>query len=1005
MEDYLADICFFMVGAAAVYFAAVSVYVLAKCCSESALRLRITSVWRMSPATLSVLSAFALVLLPTVAKRTGTMGSGLPAQTSAIAARSDETSLRGSGALAASAPWFTDISPTPTSVWLGVAWDSTAFVTEPFVEFYARTNLCAGAWESIGWAEAVAGETNISVEVEAARLPGGAMPQSAFFKAVADDGLGDDDEDYDCDGISNGDERLLGTNPRRADTDGDGFDDGVEAARVSYGAALPAFDLSSLSNVLSGTLPYQPVPASFAVDIPFDVQFVANRSRRAIVHFEGMVAFVGEGASDPTVYSAINDPADLYGTGQAAVAAYGCLFWMMGGGLGGPQLRAGIVQGTQGRWFVAEWRDVMHPNDYAYLTLERSTFLLAVSEAEPGTVYVRYETLAGSIDGSTGIVGAHGFGGVPDLLVGDCVLGSVTNGMTLAYHFGTGTDPLVADTDGDGLPDGWEAAHGMDPLVSNWTDGDPRTNADADPDCDGLTNAQEAALGTDPFQPDTDGDGMDDGWESRHGFDPAAHNGQTERTDDNANADPDGDGLTNAEECAWETNPSNADSDGDGVNDGTEIAQNSDPADATDGGLPNSRISVKFLFGDHSESHSEKYSLHLRVVSGSGYGNTPRSYIRTNRQYGECETNAFLIAPGWLYEVELAHSGTLLSGSPDYDYTLVALPQTPVQFLNTNGFFGVINASSSFPAAGKIANMYAVEQVIKTNSVVVAESAYLYITPEPSMPSVSARLYPTGLVGTANMRLKIEYLRSPASQTTFYPNTTSWKTIPADGEWHIVDDIGFDFRGGRASLSGTYGGYSYTNTFHVRGINPTDVSVENAIGDELWYLKAIARRESGQQNGHNYCQFNELGDLGTAWGDYRACPNFGGPNGWGIFMLDPPPTEETLWNWRTNVCQGVRHVYDVCIPAATQWINRQIAQQEAEEPDMPLAAQTFVIGGVAFRAGSDKTPIDACAIQRYNGASRWVIYWRNKTPTRAGAWCVRQTATTYVANVMEYVNE
>ena len=110
-------------------------------------------------------------------------------------------------------------------------------------------------------------------------------------------------------------------------------------------------------------------------------------------------------------------------------------------------------------------------------------------------------------------------------------------------------------------------------------------------------------------------------------------------------------------------------------------------------------------------------------------------------------------------------------------------------------------------------------------------------------------------------------------------------------------------------------------------------------------------------------------------------------------------------NWRTNVCQGVRHVYDVCVPAATQWINRQIAQQEVEEPDMPLAGQTFIIGGVEFRVGTDKTPIDACAIQRYNGAPRWVIYWRNKTPTRAGAWCVRQTATTYVANVMEYVNE
>ena len=217
---------------------------------------------------------------------------------------------------------------------------------------------------------------------------------------------------------------------------------------------------------------------SVAVDIPFFVEFAANRSNRAIVHFEGMVAFLGDGASSIPAYATIGDPEDLYATGQAAVAAYGCMFWTMGWG---SQLRTGIVQGTQGRWFVAEWRDMMHPNDYVNLTLESSTLLLAVSEAEPGTVYVHYETLSGSIDGSTGIVGAHGFGGVPNLLVADGVQGSVTNGMTIAYHFGTGTDPLNADTDGDDMPDEWEFAHGMNPLVDNRTDGNPRTNADADP--------------------------------------------------------------------------------------------------------------------------------------------------------------------------------------------------------------------------------------------------------------------------------------------------------------------------------------------------------------------------------------------------------------------------------------------------------------------------------------------------------------------------------------------
>ena len=600
---------------------------------------------------------------------------------------------------------FTDIRPFSNSVELGVAWTSAASSDPPFMEFYARTNLICGSWTPIGWAEAPSGETNMTVEVDAARLPGGAMPQAAFFIAVASNGIGCDDDDDDGDGISNADERTLGTNPHRADSDGDGIYDGTEAARVSYGAELPVFDLSSLSNVHSSVQSYLPDPASFAVDIPFDVELATNRSNRAIVYFAGMVSFLGKGEADPPAYFALNNPADLYDAHQATVAAYGSNFWPMGNA---HAFRAGIVPGTQGRWFVAEWRDVMHVNDYVNLTLERSTFLLAVSEIDPGTVHVWYESLAGSVDGSTGIVGAHGFGGVPNLLVGDHVQGSVTNGMTIAYHFGTGTDPLCADTDRDGLPDGWESAHGMNPLVSNWTDGDPRTDADADPDHDGLTNAQEASLGLDPFQPDTDGDGMDDGWESRHGFDPAVHNGQTDSLDDDAAADPDGDGLTNAEECAWGTNPFATDTDGDGVNDGVEVTQSSDPADPTDGGLPNSRISVNFLFGDHSDSHSEKYSLTVSPMPGIGTGISPRSFSWVNAAYGQCETRTAALRPGWTYEVRLSHASTNRAQGPDYDYTLNAVnPPQSVGVSDPEELLGVHSSSDIFTAMGKVATVTA----------------------------------------------------------------------------------------------------------------------------------------------------------------------------------------------------------------------------------------------------------------------------------------------------------
>ena len=89
----------------------------------------------------------------------------------------------------------------------------------------------------------------------------------------------------------------------------------------------------------------------------------------------------------------------------------------------------------------------------------------------------------------------------------------------------------AGDLDGDGLPDGWEADHGLD--VNNSAD------AGEDPDGDGLNNTAEYLNGTDPNDPDTDGDMMNDGWEVENGLDPLY---------DDAGEDPDDDGYTNLQE-------------------------------------------------------------------------------------------------------------------------------------------------------------------------------------------------------------------------------------------------------------------------------------------------------------------------------------------------------------------------------------------------------------------------------------------------------------------------
>ena len=138
----------------------------------------------------------------------------------------------------------------------------------------------------------------------------------------------------------------------------------------------------------------------------------------------------------------------------------------------------------------------------------------------------------------------------------------------------TETNPLKADTDSDTLKDGFE----VDQVNGSGTD--PKLK---DTDGDGLNdNVEFYQLGTDPNDPDTDDDGLWDGQEV------GVQDDDCPNTKTNPHKqDTDGDGLTDGEEDpdldgCWEkedgeTNPLAADSDGDGLKDGIEITIGTDP--------------------------------------------------------------------------------------------------------------------------------------------------------------------------------------------------------------------------------------------------------------------------------------------------------------------------------------------------------------------------------------------------------------------------------------------
>ncbi len=114
------------------------------------------------------------------------------------------------------------------------------------------------------------------------------------------------------------------------------------------------------------------------------------------------------------------------------------------------------------------------------------------TNAEAQTRWLDSSYLGASLDGSG--MGSVVLEGISVQLGPD--LDPDGDGLTTDDELTFGTNPEKADTDGDGLPDGWELAHSLSPLRTEGRDG-----AQGNPDGDGLDNAAEFATGTDPQNP------------------------------------------------------------------------------------------------------------------------------------------------------------------------------------------------------------------------------------------------------------------------------------------------------------------------------------------------------------------------------------------------------------------------------------------------------------------------------------------------------------------------
>lgn len=145
-----------------------------------------------------------------------------------------------------------------------------------------------------------------------------------------------------------------------------------------------------------------------------------------------------------------------------------------------------------------------------------------------------------------------------------------------------------------------------------WFTDEPTADPDGgDFDGDGLSNLAEVTIHqTNPLKADTDGDGLFDGWEVANLLDPN-DNGST-NVNNGGSGDPDNDGLTNSEEQDLGTDPNDADSDDDGITDGGEDDQGTDPNDPED--TPDAEWFI--LTGDLDEDEVKTRSRTVTIPAG-----------------------------------------------------------------------------------------------------------------------------------------------------------------------------------------------------------------------------------------------------------------------------------------------------------------------------------------------------------------------------------------------------
>ena len=514
-------------------------------------------------ATGAALLAFAIALMPTIAKRTGTTGDPSAIATQEHDPLSDWDSRHPGGGVRSGESDATlrfesiDVHSNDTAT-LRLAWPLDLIPTNTTIDLLVATSLVNSAWTWQCGHAVGEDDTNWTVTVALPETSPGTAAPSAFYRAVHRETCADTMDDFDGDGIPGAYELAHGTNPYVADAeDVPRLTVGADGQYATIQAALAASAPYSVVSLASGDyrvsesvrMPSQPVMvtcedgyAVFSGATPTGIFMLADGHESGHTLFRnlylnlasksGMQAGFWCGGGLPWMIpgaAAVFENVHIRAP-NPGVEYFGWLFY---GHCEAPAVIRGCCVNASG----AEWMFGVLGDNPPPLALESCTFVNFPTQAAQRTsvaVGLRSLRLGGS-PGFTPTVtvsrvlfdasftnawpmarfeNAFGF----HVTMADCIRPSEPASSAFAPNVTANVHVVTSQVAWAGFPLAGSPAAMLGigafrPIPSGSSD---------DTDRDTLADYEETyGRGLDPFLADTDGDGADDGEEIRDGTDPS----------------------------------------------------------------------------------------------------------------------------------------------------------------------------------------------------------------------------------------------------------------------------------------------------------------------------------------------------------------------------------------------------------------------------------------------------------------------------------------------------